>query len=539
MKKRLIQFGLSLFAASVTIYGVYYSYLMEVDRENSVVATAAQERISHVAAALSQSLNVRLNHTRSLAAFVRTHKDFTEEHFHIFASTLQKDLVGLRSLQLAPNGIVRYLTNLEQNRAALGHDLFADPKRRPLVQKSVDTRMYIIAGPIDLVQGGKAIIARLPVFFPKTDTGGDEFWGFATVLIDVEPLLDDSGYTDLASEYALAIRGKDGLGANGDVFFGAAEVFDAPIATASVVLPGGSWIIGVQPKAGAMRDESFFASGWYLMVGVLLAAAVGLVSFSTMEYPIRLRRAVDQATADLQVAAEETKQANLAKTEFLATMSHELRTPLTSITGVLQLAKGGVLGDIAEKAQQMLNIALSNSLRLKALIDDILDIEKIEAGKMEFVLAPMSASELVQKAASSNIGYTETHNAEITVHESQSTAEVDGDEGRLMQVMSNLISNAAKFSPPGGVVEIGVFDRGDKVRFSVKDYGSGIPEEFRSRIFEKFSQAATGDARPIGGTGLGLNISRAIVEYHGGEIDYISEAGKGTEFYFDLPRIGQ
>ena len=183
-------------------------------------------------------------------AFVKANPNFTEQEFTVYANALQENLKGLRSLQLAPKGVVRYVTNLEQNRAALGHDLFADPKRRVFVEQAVKDRRYVIAGPIKLIQGGTAIIARRPIFLPKPSSSGDTFWGFATVLIDVAPLLAESGLLNLRRDMALTIRGKDGRGAAGDIFYGTAQTATRAFATANVILPTGSWQISAADIRG-------------------------------------------------------------------------------------------------------------------------------------------------------------------------------------------------------------------------------------------------------------------------------------------------
>ena len=230
----------------------------------------------------------------------------------------------------------------------------------------------------------------------------------------------------------------------------------------------------------------------------------------------------------------ERKKADKAKSEFVSTVSHELRTPLTSIKGSLGLIKAGAVGHLPDKLRSMLDIAYSNSDRLVLLINDILDMEKIEAGKMELHITPMDTISLIDEAIVANKGYGDEHG--VTFMRSGLAEEVliNGDRDRLMQVLSNLMSNAAKFSPVEEVVEISTAYHGDFIRIAVKDNGSGIPEEFREQIFQKFAQADSSDTRKKGGTGLGLSITKAIVEQHGGAIDFDTETGKGSTFYVDL-----
>ena len=231
------------------------------------------------------------------------------------------------------------------------------------------------------------------------------------------------------------------------------------------------------------------------------------------------------------------KQAENMKSEFVATVSHELRTPLTSIKGSLGLIRGGTAGELPQKMNDMLNIAYNNSDRLVRLINDILDIEKIEAGKMEYSLKPINMDDLLKQTIKNTESYAEVHNARFVLTQSPADIHVMGDSDRLMQVLTNLLSNAAKFSPDGTEVKLSMERLEDIVRIKISDQGYGIPDAFKSKIFGKFSQADTSDTRQKGGTGLGLNISKAIVEHHGGKIGFETELGKGTTFYFNLPII--
>lgn len=230
----------------------------------------------------------------------------------------------------------------------------------------------------------------------------------------------------------------------------------------------------------------------------------------------------------------ERKKVERMKNEFVSTVSHELRTPLTSIRGSLGLIAGGVAGEVPPQVKAMIDIAYNNSERLVRLINDILDMEKIESGKMVFEMAPTSLMPLVEEAIAANQGYAEQYGVRFLLKQS-TDVKVNVDSDRLMQVLTNLLSNAAKFSPRGEVVELSVVAQDGKVRLSIADHGPGISEEFSRRIFQKFAQADSSDTRQKGGTGLGLSISKAIVERFSGVLGFETQAGKGTTFYFDLP----
>jgi len=229
------------------------------------------------------------------------------------------------------------------------------------------------------------------------------------------------------------------------------------------------------------------------------------------------------------------KEADRVKAEFVSTVSHELRTPLTSIKGSLGLVRSGAIGEVPEKLRSMIDIAYQNSGRLVLLINDILDMEKIKAGKMDYVMETIDVASLVDEAIEANKGYGDEHKVTFVKGAFDTNAQIHGDKGRLIQVLSNLMSNAAKFSPDGERVEMSIVQNDKTVRVAVKDNGPGIPDNFRKTIFQKFSQADSSDTRKKGGTGLGLTITKVIVEQHGGTLGFDSKTGEGSTFFFDLP----
>jgi len=229
------------------------------------------------------------------------------------------------------------------------------------------------------------------------------------------------------------------------------------------------------------------------------------------------------------------KEVDRIKNEFVSTVSHELRTPLTSIKGSLGLVSLGAFGALPEPARDLIEIAKKNSERLINLVNDILDVEKLESGTLALHFERLDLSQLVADAIETNDGLANEFGVRFVPVNLAPDAMVRGDSNRLNQVVANLLSNAAKFSPAGQDVKISVKRQDDLVKVSVSDHGPGIPEEFRSRIFERFSQADGTDTRDKGGSGLGLNITKSFVEKHGGAIDYESEVGVGSTFFFTIP----
>ncbi len=208
---------------------------------------------------------------------------------------------------------------------------------------------------------------------------------------------------------------------------------------------------------------------------------------------------------------------------------------MASVLGALGLVQGGAAGRLPEKAQSLIEITHRNCNRLVRLLNDVLDIDKMESGKSIFETNQLELGSIARDAIESIAHYSAEQGVEVRLVEEVDFVEVMGDGDHLIQVLTSLLSNAIKFSPQGGVVEVRI-SRGDhSVRLSVKDSGPGIPEDFRDRVFERFAQADRADSRCRGGTGLGLSICKIIIDQPDGSIAFDTGIGTGTIFYFDLP----
>ncbi len=229
------------------------------------------------------------------------------------------------------------------------------------------------------------------------------------------------------------------------------------------------------------------------------------------------------------------KELDRAKDQFVSTVSHELRTPLTSLRGSLGLLGGGAVDLASPAATEMLDLALRSSDRLIALVNDILDFEKLHVSGLVMPTAPCSPLSIIQQAVTTLLPLANDKSVRLEYDASGAPESIEGAEERLVQVLENLIGNAVKFSDDGGVVRVTAEARDGGVRFEVGDEGCGIPASRQGSIFEPFHQLDSSKTRQHPGSGLGLAIVRGIVERHGGHVGVESKPGQGSTFWFDLP----
>jgi signal transduction histidine kinase len=230
-------------------------------------------------------------------------------------------------------------------------------------------------------------------------------------------------------------------------------------------------------------------------------------------------------------------KAELARDEFLSTVSHELRTPLTAIHGALRLITHGITGKVSSKTSDLLIIADKNCFRLIHLVNELLDMRKFELGKMEYHFKKINLIKLIHEVITLNTSFASEYGSKIIFNTDLESVIVNADENRLIQVLTNLISNAVKYGKSKDMINITCTLQNNVVRVSVIDHGIGIPMPEQKNIFDKFSRGSSTRASAISGTGLGLSICKNIIEDHGGEISFSSSPNMGSTFYFKIPYI--
>jgi signal transduction histidine kinase/CheY-like chemotaxis protein len=277
------------------------------------------------------------------------------------------------------------------------------------------------------------------------------------------------------------------------------------------------------------RDEDWF-NFFNTLAGQAAIAIDNAKLFEDLQQKnIELERRVEERTAEL-------RKANRSKDEFLASMSHELRTPLNGILSLSESLEAGTYGELKPRQVEILRIIAESGKHLQALINDILDLSKIEAGKLELQAKPTTVSTFCQASIRMVKQTAFKKNLQVSMANTSNIEVIHADERRLKQMLVNLLSNSVKFTPEGGQIDLEVSREGDDaIRFSVRDTGIGIPADQLDRLFKPFVQLDSSLARQYTGTGLGLALTSQLAELHGGSVGVESEVGKGSCFYFIIP----
>jgi PAS domain S-box-containing protein len=567
---------------------------------------------------------------------------------------------------------------LKGNERALGLNYFNIPDQREAVLRVMKEKTTVVAGPVNLIQGGVGVISRTPVFLKDFSASQHEpfYWGIVSTVIDFDTLIKSAELADgVHQNIRFALRGKDGMGANGITFWGDAKIFTMDPILMSISLPSGSWQIAALPingwpvfnplrslyfllgcllslifsflffqiirtnqkllkSSGALRESEqkyrdifenavigvyqstpkgrfqsanpafaklfgyetpdeliddikdieqdvyvnpeersrfkklFAEEGevkgfqaefkrrngsrfWISISGKAIRDDHGRILHyeGTVEditarkqaenelatYHDHLEVLVKKRTAQLEVALEQAESADRLKSAFLASMSHELRTPLNSIIGFTGMVLQGLAGPLNEEQKKQLGMVRGSARHLLDLINDILDISKIEAGQLNLMSDNFDLRESIEKAVQIILPLADKKNLRLHFKIGDNVSEMRGDQRRVEQIMINLLSNAVKYSDHGEI-NLHCYTDSDSIILSVMDTGIGIKPENLNIIFDAFRQVDTGITRVQEGTGLGLNITKKLVEMMGGSIHVESEIGKGSNFTVILPK---
>lgn len=554
---RILVWPLIVFLGGVSL--AQWAGVSEHRRAQEVQREEVRIDLEGISGALSRELFGALHLTEGIAGLVAVEGEISDETFHRLAAELFRRTDLIRNVVIAPDNVVRAVHPEAKNERSIGLDYSRNPEQWPSVRRMMEDRRMVVAGPVALVQGGVGVIGRTPIYV-SDDQGRNRYWGLTSTVLEFERLLSRTPFEEASSRIDIALRGADGLGERGTVFWGDPRVFDEGPVVLSVPLPSGSWQLAGAPLGGWAPYRPFSSANF--LIGCLLSALLSGLLLRFLQADAGRRREVAQRrvteaallsshrqlerahevledrvaerTEELRSARDAAESADRLKSAFLATMSHELRTPLNSIIGFSGILLQGLAGPLNAEQTKQLGMVQGSAKHLLALINDVLVLSKIEAGHLNVITETFDVRESVERVMATVRPQAEAKGLELRCELDLQVESLESDRRRVEQVLLNLLSNALKFTERGHVL-LEVTLGPNQMLFAVTDTGPGIAREDQSKLFLPFSQVDTGLDRKHEGTGLGLSICRRLVEHLGGTIGVVSDQGQGSTFCFELP----
>ena len=516
----------------------YFGFVVKDLQDQQYILMTRQEvslTLGELRGLLETRLYSNIHTAEGVKALVAMNPSMSREDFARAMGPWFRERTYLRNIALAPDLVIQYMYPLEGNEAALGLDFRTIPSQFVTADLARTSGKTVVAGPLDLVQGGQGIIARVPIFLDFQTDDNPYFWGLASVVMDVSYIYEDVGLLNPAHNIKLSLKGRDGLGAQGEVFFGSPGVFSMDPEYAVVELPNGSWIMAAVPSNGwPTASPGLSPLMWAFIISSSILVGLVFVLLLLIEW--------------LQRARFLAIHANQAKSQFLAAVSHEIRTPLNAIMGFAELLPR----DKMNKDEQLyLNNLQESSQSLLSLVNDILDFSHVESGTLLFTSEPLSPVDLITSVHQSFMPQARTLGLDFRLECTGSIPPLVLADGlRLRQVLGNLVANALKFTPSGSVwLRLECPEHSPNysqetreystLNFSVQDTGIGIAEKDVGKIFHAFSQIDQGYTRNFGGVGLGLAIANNLLGVMGTQLSVTSSPGIGSTFSFlvELPVV--
>lgn len=515
----------------------------------SRVRTTVAEQLLQESTALGNALNSKMSLLYGLRSFVETNpgQKIQDEQFENIAATLRGRSSSIRAFQLVQDGIITHMYPLQGNASALGHDLLNDP--RPAVSVSVrrayENDFVTINGPLELKQGGQAVVARLPI------RSQGKVWGLAAIVINLPDLFSEAGLIRNEGNLQFAVRDQ-----NRGTFFGSDAVFANSPEKQRVTLLEGYWDLAAAPTDGwaSLVGEQVLA---FRIAGTVIIVLLMLLFFVSSRSRFVLHKLVDSRTKELEAlnaelrhevvarrrteaelitARDDAQHSDRLKDAFIATMSHEIRTPLHVILGYMDLLRNQDESAISSEHAEYMRSMKNAGKRLMRSVEELLHISSLRAGTFKVDPEDFDIVEFTSSIVREFHPMAKERGISLAFKSTLLRADIYADRYSLGQAVCNLVDNAVKYTERGGI-EILIQGEGNDCTLSVRDTGIGISDEYVLHVFDVFSQEKTGYSRPYDGLGLGLSLTRQFVEINNGKISLRSEKGKGTEFSISFPTI--
>ena len=489
------------------------------------------EDLGKLRSRLESSLNADVQLIQGLISYVKARPNLDQEEFAKVAADLLDSAGGrVRNLALARDLVISHVYPEAGNERALGLDYRATPTQWQQVERAIKENVVVIAGPLDLVQGGVGIIARFPVFIYPEGWEASDLWGIVSTVIDFEAFIQDVGLPGYKERHRLALVGRNGTGRDGEVFWGDPDVLKANPVFLDINLVSGTWAIVAEPVGGWPARSG--------LLGMNIAGALALfilgasIIYANLRYDLETEKSTEllkRARLEAEQAKDVAQQANRAKSEFLAAMSHELRTPLNAILGFSDILYNQYFGPPgAGKYREYANDIHSSAKHLLDLVNDVLDISAIEAGKTALVFETIDVAGLINECVHTVRDRAAEMELELVVETMDGLPPLRADRRAIKQVLLNLLSNAVKFTPRGGTVRLLARAENGFLDISVADTGEGIEPARLPHIMSPFTGHSRNPYTTDRGWGLGLSISKSLIDLHEGDMTIQSRVGHGT-----------
>lgn len=510
----------ALLVSLASAVALWYVDDIEQERQIQDARVALAARLAVLRAKLEFHLNEPLARAKGVVAQIVANDGITAEQFSTIGDILLKDQAGVRNMVVSHGLVIAMSYPLAGNEAVIGVDWRNVPVQYEWVRKAIASRSPLLQGPVPLIQGGAGLILRSPVFLRDGD-----FYGMANIVLDMGAIFAAAGLSDPHMTFQVAIRGRDGLGANGEMIMGDEALFFADPVLADVHLVQGSWHMAALPKGGwqavvgqALRLRLMEILAFVTMTAIAFGAAFHIIGQARAEQALRRKSTeLERSNADLE--------------RFAYIASHDLQTPLRNVGSYAQLLARRYRGRLDEDADDFIGFIVEGSNRMSRLINDLLDYARLSNSQQS--LEMVDAQDALSQALGNLTLTISSHGAII---EAAPLPKVRANFIQLTSLFQNLIDNAIKYARAEALPRVVISVDSDNPgwwRFRVSDNGIGIAAEYFDQIFVVFQRLHVPGDRI--GTGIGLAICQRIVEHFGGRIWLESVPGQGTTFLFTLP----
>ena len=498
--------------------------LLSLDQEKDErlrAVYAAESTISRV----SSQLNRYLAESDFFKKYIESGHVLREEEFAVISSNMQDGSSVIKTHELAKDGVVSQVYPVAGNEAAIGLDMLHNPARKKEANLAKNSGMYTIAGPFELVQGGTGALLFDPIY-TYSEKGERSFWGFSILVLQWDNFIDEVELDKVEDAgYRYQIWKKDPYTGEKIVIAESEEDFSGNALEVACSVPNDTWYFEIIPKAGWFSDKQ-------LLLGIVIATIIGMMAaYACWELMNRHQKDL-QHEAALEKSAQEARAANEAKTRFLFNMSHDIRTPMNAIIGFSELLEKHI--DEKDKVLDYTEKIRSSSAFLLSLINYVLEMARIESGKAVLKEETGDLCALMQTLSDVFEPSVRQKKLTCTYHTDVEHPYIVSDRTKVREILLNVISNAIKYTPEGGHIAVSVEElpaekpKTGRYTFTVQDDGIGMSEEYLPHIFEEFTREHTSTESKVIGTGLGLPIVKALVEWMHGSIDVQSKLGAGT-----------